>query len=345
MRPKLIVSDIDGTLLPAGCEPDSPEVREGIQELRKLIAEEKLQFTLASGRSSVMMRPLWEALGLDLPVICCNGAAAGIPAAEANDMEGASGSFSAGKQPEEAPLNSPLLRKEQADGRLLIGELWDERLSPQLIRPAVELADSLGMAVIVTDGRAESVYRENAYTKKHAEAEHKWDFVYRPETEEAWQAYRLQKLLIIDPQSPGRVDDVIAALRKTEQEILASGYPSRGNSASGYPVAGSPAAGSQPEEKSLCEIVRYDDRGAEIMPKGCTKENGVRRLCGRLGIPLSEVLVCGDNQNDVGMFREAGMSAAVGNAADAAKQAASYICRENAVFGVLEAVRYFLKGE
>ena len=329
LYPKLIVSDIDGTLLPAGCVPDSPEVREGIRELRELIAREKLQFTLASGRPSVMVRPLWEALELSLPVVCCNGAEAGIPKMDEDISEAVAGRP---KNPSARISPTPDL-------------LWDERLLPELIRPAAELADSLGMAVIVTDGRAESVYRENAYTKKHAEAEHKWDFVYRPETEEAWQAYRLQKLLIIDPQSPGRVDDVIAALRKTEQEILASGYPSRGNSASGYPVAGSPAAGSQPEEKSLCEIVRYDDRGAEIMPKGCTKENGVRRLCGRLGIPLSEVLVCGDNQNDVGMFREAGMSAAVGNAADAAKQAASYICRENAVFGVLEAVRYFLKGE
>ena len=342
MRPKLIVSDIDGTLLPAGCEPDSPEVREGIQELRKLIAEEKLQFTLASGRSSVMMRPLWEALGLDLPVICCNGAAAGIPAAEANDMEGASGSFSAGKQPEEAPLNSPLLRKEQADGRLLIGELWDERLSPQLIRPAVELADSLGMAVIVTDGRAESVYRENAYTKKHAEAEHKWNLVYRPETEEAWQAYRLQKLLIIDPNSPGRVDEVIAALRETERRLSAL---KQATGSISEPLSGEKQVLEGERTGHLCEIVRYDDRGVEIMPAGCTKESGVRRFCKRLGISLSEVLVCGDNQNDVGMFREAGLSAAVGNASDAAKQAASYICRSKSVYGVLEAVRYFLKGE
>ena len=284
----MIISDIDGTILPPGCTPDSPEVRDGVQELRDLIAQEKLQFTLASGRPFAMVHPLWNALGLSLPVICCNGAAAGLP-------------------------------EQGASAEAL---LWDERLSPLLIRPAVELADSLGMAIIVTDGKEESVYRENIYTKKHAEAEQKWETVYRPETEAQWRDYRLQKLLIIDPLSPGKVDEVIKKLQETGQRLSRSGTE---------------------EKHRLCEIVRYDDRGVEIMPANCTKEIGVRRLCGMLGMKLSDVLVCGDNRNDIGMFHEAGMSAAVGNAAESVKQAASYICQKKAVFGVLEAAEHFCK--
>lgn len=280
MRPKLIISDIDGTMLPEGCGPESPAVRGGIAELRELIAREKLQFTLASGRPVGMMRPLWEALGLRLPVVACNGAAACVP-------DGSS------------------------------GFLWNERLDPLCMRPAMELADALGMAVIVSDadgGGNEHVYRENDYTRRHAAEGKKWNRVYRPESEADWKGYSLQKLLIIDPVSPGKVDAVIEKLRETEREF--------------------PAA-------RPCEVVRYDDRGVEIMPESCTKESGVRRLCAMLSVPLSEVLVCGDNKNDLGMFREAGMSAAVGNAAEAAKETAGYVCRAEAVFGVLEAVRHF----
>lgn len=72
-RPKLIVSDIDGTLL------DETETIPVVQmkELTRIIEEKKLTFTLASGREKTQVADLRKLLNLKTPVITCNGAAAG----------------------------------------------------------------------------------------------------------------------------------------------------------------------------------------------------------------------------------------------------------------------------
>ena len=72
MKVSLIVSDIDGTLLPAGCrqdgtEPDGPGVSDGIRHLGTMIQKLELPFTLASGRPLDMMELLGEHLGLHFP--------------------------------------------------------------------------------------------------------------------------------------------------------------------------------------------------------------------------------------------------------------------------------------
>ena len=82
MKVSLIVSDIDGTLLPAGCrqdgtEPDGPGVSDGIRHLGTMIQKLELPFTLASGRPLDMMELLGEHLGITLPMVACNGTAAG----------------------------------------------------------------------------------------------------------------------------------------------------------------------------------------------------------------------------------------------------------------------------
>ncbi len=60
-----------------------------------------------------------------------------------------------------------------------------------------------------------------------------------------------------------------------------------------------------------------------------TKGNGVRRLCERLGIPVSQVIAIGDNQNDIPMLRMVGVSVAMGNAEDDVKAEANFIARTN----------------
>ena len=112
---------------------------------------------------------------------------------------------------------------------------------------------------------------------------------WRPACGEDWQNWRIQKLLIIDPASPGKVDEVICELNRNRKQ----------------------------EELS---ILRYDDRGIEVMPGECTKGMGVKRLAQSLGIPMDEVMVLGDNKNDIDMFRAAGLGAAVGNAVSAFKK-------------------------
>ena len=53
---------------------------------------------------------------------------------------------------------------------------------------------------------------------------------------------------------------------------------------------------------------------------------------------MDEVMVLGDNKNDIDMFRAAGLGAAVGNAVSALKEEADYVSHEKWVYGVIEAL-------
>ena len=67
---RLVVSDVDGTLVGNDCG-----MAEGMRELSRLLREQGIAFTLASGRPVGMMRQYMEALDITLPVIASNGAA------------------------------------------------------------------------------------------------------------------------------------------------------------------------------------------------------------------------------------------------------------------------------
>ena len=75
---------------------------------------------------------------------------------------------------------------------------------------------------------------------------------------------------------------------------------------------------------------------AEFSPKGVSKAAALRHLCAHLGIELAQVCAVGDNGNDVEMLRIAGLGAAMGNAIDAAKQAADLVIGRNDEDGVAQ---------
>jgi phosphoglycolate phosphatase (TIGR01487 family) len=78
-----------------------------------------------------------------------------------------------------------------------------------------------------------------------------------------------------------------------------------------------------------------------IMEKGHGKMSGIRKACDLLGISPEDVLAIGDADNDVGMLRGCGQSAAVGNAQPAAKAAARFVARRPHSEGVQEALQHF----
>ena len=66
-------------------------------------------------------------------------------------------------------------------------------------------------------------------------------------------------------------------------------------------------------------------------------------LAKALGVPLEQTAVVGDGQNDVFMFKVAGLSIAVDNASDEVKQAADHVTASNVDDGVAKAIdRYVL---
>lgn len=260
MKISLIVSDIDGTLL-----PEKENVDDGIRELARLIREQNLPFTLASGRPWGKMMELRKKLDIRLPMVVCNG----------------SGLW---------------------DGDHY---LWNRQLKTEEMRPVLEFADREGMAVIVSREGREQVFRKNQYI---AERPFSREEEYRPESEEEWKRYTVQKLLIIDPGSPGRMEAVVKKIRETTDN---------------------------------CQVVWYDSRGIEVMPRGCTKGRGVEELAEYLRIPMEEVLVFGDNKNDLDMFQRAGFSVSVSNGVDEIKEAADYVAGRPYVYGVAEGIKKF----
>lgn len=64
----------------------------------------------------------------------------------------------------------------------------------------------------------------------------------------------------------------------------------------------------------------------ELLPQGCSKALGVKKVCEALGInPEQDLLAMGDAENDAGMLQMASIGVAVGNASDPARQAADYV--------------------
>lgn len=63
----------------------------------------------------------------------------------------------------------------------------------------------------------------------------------------------------------------------------------------------------------------------EFMPPGVTKATGLAFLADRLGIPMSAVMACGDQANDLEMLRDVGLGVAMGDAPAEVKAAADEI--------------------
>ncbi len=69
MKYRLVVLDLDGTLLDSQLQ-----IRDETIEALRRVREQGVQVMIATGRHHVAAYPYWHHLGLELPIICCNGA-------------------------------------------------------------------------------------------------------------------------------------------------------------------------------------------------------------------------------------------------------------------------------
>ena len=65
--------------------------------------------------------------------------------------------------------------------------------------------------------------------------------------------------------------------------------------------------------------------GADIVEKGASKAEGLKRLCAYYGVPLSDTVAFGDSMNDYEILKTAGIGVAMGNAFSELKEAADYV--------------------
>ncbi|MFC7441925.1 Cof-type HAD-IIB family hydrolase [Laceyella putida] len=80
----------------------------------------------------------------------------------------------------------------------------------------------------------------------------------------------------------------------------------------------------------------------EVNHPEAQKGIAVKKLANRLDIPMEEVMVIGDNQNDLSMMRMAGISVAMGNAEDEIKEACRFVTKTNEEDGVAFAIQKFV---
>lgn len=82
----------------------------------------------------------------------------------------------------------------------------------------------------------------------------------------------------------------------------------------------------------------------EVFAAGAHKWRGLSWIAQQHGIEPGEVACIGDEVNDVAMLTHAGLGIAMGNAADAARQAADRVTATNREHGVAQAIEKMLAG-
>lgn len=98
-------------------------------------------------------------------------------------------------------------------------------------------------------------------------------------------------------------------------------------------------------DASEVRITESEPEYLEFLAPNAHKGHGLKLLAESLGIDRDETAAIGDYLNDVEMLRWAGFSAAVGNAAQGAKEAADVVVADHEEGGVAEFIdRYVLSG-
>src|SRR5699024_12154323 len=80
----------------------------------------------------------------------------------------------------------------------------------------------------------------------------------------------------------------------------------------------------------------------EVMPLGLSKGNSILEACKIFGIAREDVIVFGDEMNDVSMFEVAGTGVAMANAVDSIINMADFVTKSNNEDGIAHYVENFL---
>jgi hydroxymethylpyrimidine pyrophosphatase-like HAD family hydrolase len=87
--------------------------------------------------------------------------------------------------------------------------------------------------------------------------------------------------------------------------------------------------------------ISYSSAAVDVTATGIDKAYGIKEVCKRLKLPLSQILCIGDSDNDLPMLKIAGYSACPNNAIDAVKKEVDFIAKSNSTAGIVEILRHF----
>lgn len=97
-----------------------------------------------------------------------------------------------------------------------------------------------------------------------------------------------------------------------------------------------------PSWKDKVKATMAGEEWVDFMNLDVDKGNALRVLCEHLGISKEETMAFGDNDNDIGMLKAAGVSYAVETARESVKQTADHICPSYHEKGVYQIVKQML---
>ncbi|PLR89941.1 Cof-type HAD-IIB family hydrolase [Bacillus sp. T33-2] len=90
---------------------------------------------------------------------------------------------------------------------------------------------------------------------------------------------------------------------------------------------------------SEAEVQQLNSLRMDIMPQGVSKLNGLIHLGGHLGVPLKEMVVIGDGDDDIELLKACGLGVAMGNASTEVKKASDWVTRSQNQQGVAYMVK------
>ena len=93
------------------------------------------------------------------------------------------------------------------------------------------------------------------------------------------------------------------------------------------------------------EVVSSGDNNFEVMKKGSSKGDAVKRLAEALGIKREEIICIGDNENDISMIKYAGLGVAMCNGVEDLKKLSDMITDSNLNSGVGKIINKIINSE
>ena len=87
--------------------------------------------------------------------------------------------------------------------------------------------------------------------------------------------------------------------------------------------------------------VRFFETAVDVTIEPFYKGDGIKLVLDYLGLKKENAIAFGDSKDDVSMFEQVGISVAMGNGADCAKEAASYVTYKIHHNGVKHALKHF----
>lgn len=82
------------------------------------------------------------------------------------------------------------------------------------------------------------------------------------------------------------------------------------------------------------DFIRWHPYSVDVLPKGGSKAEGIKKMIERLGFDLKDVFAFGDGLNDLEMLKEVGTGVAMGNGVPEAKEIADYITTDVSEDGI-----------